>query len=142
MSEIIKIAVRPHMKRPILYRTVTKSMIILVLALLWERYINNNGRFPRFQYSFTILGLVTVCLSWFSYLAFDGLKIHHLNEKKGRKPKKKHKTRDIADFIDEKIISFDELEREEQIVCNLLSTLLSGLIFIILSLVAMLLKIG
>ena len=139
MSEIVKIAGRPYMKRPILYRTVTKASVILVLALLWERFINHNGRFPVFQYSFAILGLVCMCLSWFSYLAFDGMKIHYLNEKKGGK-KKKHKTRDIADFVDEKIISFDELEKEEQIVCNLLSTLLSGGLFVGISLLITLLR--
>lgn len=140
MSEIVKIAGRSYMKRPILYKTVTKSSVILVLSLLWERFINHNGRFPIFQYSFAILGLVCMCMSWFSYLSFDGLKIHYLNEKKSSKRKKKHKTRDIADFVDEKIISFDELEKEEQIVCNLLSTLLSGGLFVGISLLITLLR--
>ena len=124
------------MKRPILYRTVTKASVILVLALLWERFINHNGRFPVFQHSFAILGLVCICLAWFSYLSFDGMRIHYLNEKKDRKARKKHKTRDIADFVDEKIISFDELEKEEQIVCSLFSTLFAGLLFVLLSVAA------
>lgn len=135
MNEIFKIAKRPYMKRPIIYQMITKASIILVLALLWERFINQNGRFPMFKYSFAIMGVICVCISWFSYLSLDGMKIHYLNEKKDGKAKKKHKGRDIIDFADEKVISFDELEQEEQTVCHLFSSLLTGLLFVILSII-------
>ena len=41
----------------------------------------------------------------------------------------------MADFVDEEVVSFDELEDEEKVVVNLLSNLVTGLIFVFISLV-------
>ena len=57
---------------------------------------------------------------------------------RNQKKKKPKKQRDIVDFVDEKIVSFDELEPEEQTVCKLCSDLLGGLALIIPALIAML----
>ena len=55
--------------------------------------------------------------------------------KKRKRKEKKHVKKDIADFVDEKIVSFDELEEEEKVVVNLLSNFISGLIFVLISLI-------
>ena len=45
---------------------------------------------------------------------------------------------DIVDFVDEHVVSFDELEPEEQTACVLAANLLSGLLFLGAALIAML----
>ena len=47
--------------------------------------------------------------------------------------------KDIADYMDEHIVSWDELDKDEQILCSLLSSLLPGLVFLVPALIALVL---
>ena len=44
-----------------------------------------------------------------------------------RGARKRHATHSMADFADEKIVSFDELSAEEKALCSMLSSLIVGL---------------
>ena len=77
-------------------------------------------------------------MAWFVYLKLDGMMVHHLLEDR-RKKKKKSKRRvggDIADYVDEHIVSFDELEEGEQTACRLAADLLAAALFLAASLIA------
>ena len=127
------------MIRAILYKTVTKCMIALVIALAWNYTANRSGFLSMVEYAFFILGAVLMMLSWFNYLSLDGLRINFsgYQNKKSKKKKKKHRVSDIVDFSDEEVVPFDELEHNEQVACRLASNLIAGVVFIIPSLVAM-----
>lgn len=118
------------MLRPTVYRTVTKAAVVLVLSLLWDRFLNRDGPFG-IDYAFTVLGLICLALSWFSYLSLDGVGIHYLLEREKPK-KKKHIQRDMADYVDESVVPFDELEPEEQSACRLMSSFVTGAAFLLL----------
>ena len=111
-----------YMFHPILYKTVTRTSIVAVLMLLWQRYVSDG--------TFTI---------WVDYLRLDGVTIHHLLEEfkgMGKRQKKIHSTRSIIDYADEKIVSFEELEPEERTYCSLLSNLVLGLPLVAAALIA------
>lgn len=128
-----------YMIRPMLYQCVTKISIALVLALLWDRFFNSYGYFSVVRDAFFVVGLFFFVLTWFQYLRLDGVRIHHLlEERKKKKRKKRHGTMDIVDFVDEKVISFDELEEDEKIVCRFLGDLICGCIFLIPAVAAIL----
>lgn len=116
---------KKFMFRPTLYKTVTKLLICVTLVLLWDRFLNSAG-FPVAQYGCFCVGGIVVLLAWFEYLRLDGMVVHHLDENIRKKPKERHRSKDIADFVDEKIISYSELEPEERCMCRLLSDLVCG----------------
>ena len=127
------------MVRPLVYKTVTKCTIVLAISLLWDRFINTSKIMSLTEDVFFIVGLIFVLFSWFQYLRLDGFSIHHLLEEKETKPTKKHAKKDIVDFVDEKIVSFDELDDDERTVVVLFSNLISGLIFVVISIIALIL---
>ena len=122
---------KPYMVRPIIYKTATKLSIALVVVQLWNRWINTKS-IMSLRDGYFAVGLIVLMLSWFSYLKLDGISVHLWTEKKEKK--KKHRMYDIIDFADEKITSYDELEPNEQVACKLASSLITGVIFLIVSL--------
>lgn len=124
-----------YMIRPMLYRCATKISIALVLALLWNRFIN-RGHLELVRDAFFVVGIFFFLRAWMQYLFMDGVRITRTSDD-SKKKKKRHVTKDIVDYADEKIISFSELDDDEQHVCNLVGDVLCGLLFLIPSLVAL-----
>lgn len=139
MKKWIKKWIKDYMIRPIIYQSVTKVSIGLAVALVWDKFINTNQYFSMVEYAFLPIGAFLLGAAWFRYLRMDGVGgpvFSGVSEKTGENRKKKKVTRDIVDFADEKIISFDELEPEEQMVARLASNVLSGLVFLIPAILA------
>ena len=131
MIKKIKEIFQPYMIRPMLYQSVTKLSVALLLALLWNQFLNPHGYYSVVRDAFLVAGVFFFMFAWFQYLKLDGMRVHHLLEERGKKKRKKrHSTRDIVDFADEKIISFDELQADEQVVCRFLGDLLCGVLFL------------
>ena len=139
MIKKIKSIFKEYMIRPLVYKTVTKCSIVLVICLLWNRFINTSKTMSMTEDVFFIVGMIFALFSWFQYLRLDGFSVHHLLEEKEKTPTKKHVKKDIVDFVDEKIISFHELDDDERVVVVMFSNLISGLIFVMISLVALIL---
>ncbi len=138
MSKKIKDIFKGYMVRPLIYKTVMKSSIVLAIALLWDRFINTSKAMSMMEDVFFVVGMILLLFSWFQYLRLDGFSVHHLLEEKEKTPRKKHVKKDIVDFVDEKIISFHELDDDERVVVVLFSNLISGFIFVMISLIALL----
>ena len=126
-----------YMFRPILYKSVTRVSVVAVLMLLWDRYVS-DGTFTMWQAPALLLGVVLLMWAWVNYLRLDGVTIHHLGEefKDMGKKKKRHATKSIVDYADERIVSFEELEPEERTYCSLLSNLVLGLPLVAAALIA------
>ncbi len=122
-----------YMIRPTLYMIGFKSLVVVVLTLLWNRFIDKGVR--GVGYGFSALGLILLILSWFSYLSLDGVSVRHLMEHWQKKKKTKIRAHDIVDFVDEKVVSFGELEKEEKTCCRLVSDFVAGLLFLIIGLI-------
>lgn len=126
---------KPYMVRPIIYKIATKSSIVLVLALLWDRFVNISDRMSLRKDVFFIIGLIWMLFAWFQYLKLDGYTVQYVFRDKRERKEKKHIQKDIVDFVDEKIISFEELEEDEKVLVNLLSNVITGLIYVLISVV-------
>ena len=50
-----------YMLHPILYKTVTRTSIVAVLMLLWDRYVS-DGTFTMWQAPALLLGVVLLVL--------------------------------------------------------------------------------
>lgn len=128
---------QPYMVRPIVYKSFTRFSAGLVLALLWDRYINTDAFLSVWEHACFILGAFLFGMAWFHYLRLDGMRIHYPGETDPQSRKQSnHPRRDIVDFVDEKIISFDELEYEEQVVCRFSADFLVGAGFWVLSFIS------
>ena len=134
MIKKIKSIFRAYMVRPLIYKIVTKSAIILVLSLLWNRLVNVAGNHNLREDAFFVIGLIWMLFSWFQYLKLDGYTFQYVFKEKQKKKEKKHVQKQMADFVDEEVVSFDELEDEEKVVVNFLSNMITGLLFVIISL--------
>ncbi len=139
MIDKIKDIFQGYMIRPLIYKTVMKCSVVLAISLLWDRFINTSKAMSMMEDVFFVIGMILILFSWFQYLRLDGFSVHHLLEEKEKTPRKKHVKKDIVDFVDEKIVSFHELDDDERVVVVLLSNLISGLIFVIISLIALVL---
>lgn len=133
----IKNIFQTYMIRPLIYKVVTKSSIVLVIALLWDRFVNTSGTLSVSRDAFFVVGLIWMLFAWFQYLKLDGYSIQYVFKDKRKKKESKHVQKDIVDFVDEEITAFEELEDEEKVVVGLLSNLIAGGIFFVISIVCM-----
>lgn len=124
---------RVEIIRPILYKCVNKCAITLVAVLLWNRYVN-KGMMSLSDGCF-VAAAVLLGLTWASYLYADGIRVPFVFRDRSQKKPRRHATADIVDFVDEHITTFDELDDDEQQLCRFASNLISGLIFLVASLV-------
>ena len=56
-----------YMLHPILYKTVTRTSIVAVLMLLWERYVS-DGTFSMWEAPGFLCGVVLLIWAWVDYL--------------------------------------------------------------------------
>ena len=132
MCKIFRIY-KKHMIKPIIYQIITKASIVLAISLIWEEYRNTDIPISLIGYAFPIFGVILIAFSWFQYIALDGFNFHFFNEEKHVKKKKNFHMKAMIDFTEERIEAFDELEKDEQIACKLASNLLTGLLYILIS---------
>jgi len=136
MKKILAIY-KAYMVRPILYQCVTRCAVALAAVLVWDRFVPSSLLAVRD--GCLAAAVILLMMAGFVYLKLDGMMVHHLLEDR-RKKKKKSKRRvggDIADYVDEHIVSFDELEEGEQTACRLAADLLAAALFLAASLIAM-----
>ena len=136
MKKILAIY-KAYMVRPILYQCVTRCAVALAAVLVWDRFVPSSLLAVRD--GCLAAAVILLMMAWFVYLKLDGMMVHHLLEDR-RKKKKKSKRRvggDITDYVDEHIVSFDELEEGEQTACRLAADLLAAALFLAASLIAM-----
>ena len=143
MIKKIRMIFQKYMIRPMLYQCVAKFAVAMVLCLLWDKSYPLPPLLKSFrrvtlmkENALFVAGCIFLMLAWIQYLRMDGVRIHHLLEEKEEK-KKKHITKDMVDFVDEKVIPFGELDDDERIVCRFLGDLLCALVCLIPSLIAM-----
>ena len=130
----IKALYKGYMLRPIVYKSVMRVLLALVLVLARERF-TGSGKFAAFRDTGIVVGAVFLMAAWFCYLKLDDFKIKLFGVfRKPRKKKKRMFDGDMIDHMYEQIVSFDELEPEEQTACLLAADLFTGVLYLSLSL--------
>ena len=129
---------KSYMIRPIIQKVVTRILLVIVLCMLWDRFFNFDNYYNPLQLPLFICGFLLLAGAWFSYLKLDGMKVHYLGEDKtvNKKKKNRHKERSMVDFVDEKVVAYEELQADEQAMCNLISNLIPGILSILVSVIA------
>lgn len=129
---------RSYMVRPILYKSVFRAAIALVVLLLWNRYVAASDRtgLLLLRDGCMTAGILFLGFAWFSYLRLDGFLAgwksgRSQNEQKKKKPKRGNS--DIVDFADEHIVSFDELGEEERSACSLAANLVCAVGYLLVA---------
>jgi len=125
---------KQHMIRPTIYKALSYFLAALALVLLWNRLVNTAGLLTM-SYAYTIIGLFFLALAWLNYLRLDGIKLPLMKLLPLTTKKRSHAFSDISDYLDEEVVSFDELAEEERNACCLFANIICGAIFLLLSLV-------
>ena len=127
--------------RPIFYKAFYKFVLALVPILIWDRFLNVNKFFGIFDTGFFIAGAVYLMLAWMNYLKLDGLSVKgffmfkNTGENKAQK-----KTGSFMDYVQQDIPDYDDLSDEDKLLTKFGANLSIGLIFIIVSLIAITIK--
>lgn len=125
-----------HMIRPTIYMAFIRGVLCLTAALLWNEFAGSSSMLPMRTFAFLFLGVFLLVMGWMAYLRLDGIKIpvfdRRLFEWK-RKPKRTYG--DMSDYVQEEVVSFDDLEDDEKDLCRLIADVVCGVLFLVLSLI-------
>ena len=82
----------------------------------------------RLGFGLGAVGIILMAGAWFSYLHLDGLTPIDTAKKKFGVKNKKKKTKqsmggDIADYLDEEIVPYEELDESEKAACQMAACL-------------------
>lgn len=118
-----------HMIRPVLQLSLTKGLAALAVALLWDRYLNSGAH--GLGFGLTAVGLLLVCIAWFSYLMLDKNSYRRLVRREEHR-ETKIKSADMIDFVDTRPDGYKDLTKDEKHLAHLASSLGMGLLFLII----------
>ena len=72
--EMVEKQYHRYMIRPIVTKTITRTLIGLVIVLLWDKYVNvERIGVSRLGFGLGAVGIILMAGAWFSYLHLDGL---------------------------------------------------------------------
>lgn len=122
-----------HMIRPIIYQSFTRLVYALTLVLLWNALVS-RGALPL-SWGFAVPVIVYLLLGWLAFLRLNGLNVPKFDRKLFLRKKRSDRFSggDIADYLDYKPVTYEELEPEEKDACLLASNLITCAIFFIVS---------
>lgn len=128
--------IKKYMVRPIINKIFTRCFAGVFISVAYSYYMFHKVEFNAVVVNYPLLtfGCVCIMMAWFNYLKFDGIKVNFGIDEANREKKMKkvkHKTKQMIDYSDEKIISYQELLDGEKLICNTVANLVSGIMLII-----------
>jgi hypothetical protein len=127
MIRWLKTHVTRDMVRPLIYKVFTRGVLALFAAQLVHFFAPADWPAARHGNLALILGILFLLGVFISWLRLDGMSIPQLKMPR-RKRKDPFSTGDMADHIDDDIVKFDDLDKEEQDICVLLTDLILAVI--------------
>ena len=131
----LKKRVSRSMIRPLVYKVFTRGLLALLAAQLIHFFAPASWPLTRFSNLALLLGLLFVLFAFVAWLRMDGLKIPQFKLPRMKRKDPPFLTNDMADHIDDDIILFDDLEKEEQDACVLIADALLAAGCLLLALV-------
>ena len=121
------------MIRPLIYKSFTRFILMLLVVLLWNHFLQPLTPHLTLSTVFPISGVMFLLCAYLVYLRMDGLSIPRMKPLK--KPKKDpfRAYGDMVDYLDTPPVEFDDLTRDEQDVCSLLANAVCAVLFFIVS---------
>ncbi len=125
---------RKYMVRPIVHMFFTRAILALAASLLWNEFINIEAALSMRTFAFLFFGVLFLVMGWMAYLRLDGVRAPSFDRRLFEWKRKPKRIRgDLIDFVDEDVVSFDDLEEDERDFCRLVADILCGIAFLILS---------
>lgn len=117
-----------YMIRPTVYKAFTRSVLTLLGVLLWNHYLQPRTPHITLGWAFTVVGFLFFLCAYLIRLRLDGVQIPRMKPLKKPRRDPYRSYGDMIDYLDEPVISFDELDQREQDVCSLLANLICGIL--------------
>ena len=126
-----------YLIRPVIYQVFTRFLISLCAVLLWNHFINGSVMRVNPGYGYAFFAIFYGLMAWLAYLRLDGLSVPKFDRRLFRRRKTpERRFGDMIDYVDEPIVSFDDLEDSEKDLTLLISNLITTVIFAVLSFLA------
>ena len=135
MIQWLKKRVTRSMIRPLIYKVFTRGILALFAAQLIHFFAPSNWPLTMFSNLSLILGALFLLSAFVAWLRLDGLNIPQVKLPRMKRKDPPFLTNDIADHIDDDIVAFDDLDKEEQDVCVLLADLILAVVCLVLALI-------
>ena len=121
------------MVRPLIYKIFTRGILALFAAQLVHYFAPAGSGFSSFSNLSLGFGLLFILMALLAWLRLDGLKIPQLKLPRLKRKDPPFLAGNMADHIDDEIVSFDDLDEEEQNCCVLLADAALAAVCLILS---------
>ena len=117
------------MIRPVVYQTFTRLLVTLTFVLLLREFAATP-----LPWGCAAAAGVFALLAWIAWLRLDGAKLPAFDHRLFRRHRRQDPflQADMADFLEQPPVSFEELEPEERDACLLASNLLTVAAFVVI----------
>ena len=122
-----------EMIRPLIYKTFTRGVLALFAAQLIHFFTPAGSALASFSNLSLGLGFLFLLFSFLAWLRLDGLNIPQLRLPRFRRKDPPFLAGSMADHIDDEIVTFDDLDPEEQNLCVLLADLILTVVCFLLA---------
>ena len=121
------------MIRPVIYQIFTRVIYALTIVLLWNTFANRGG--IPLSWGLIVPAVAYALLCWLAFLRLDGIRVPSFDRKLFLRKKKpdRFEQGQMADYLDYKPVSFEELEPEEKDTCLIISNFITAAAFFIAS---------
>ncbi|WP_312668164.1 hypothetical protein [Tissierella praeacuta] len=125
-----------YLIQPTIYKIISRAFLGITLSLLWNHFINEGETYIMVEKVFFFIGVVLLTMAWFNYLKLDGVSIGMVRKSRQEKDKSSYKPKNIIDFLEGEVTS-DELEEKDEVLSALIANILTGICFLIPSIIIM-----
>ena len=133
MFHRIKNSFHKEIIRPLIYKVFTRGILALFAAQLIHFFAPAGSSLTDFSNLSLFLGFLFVLFAVLSWLRMDGLKIPQLKLPRFKRNDPPFLSGNMADHLDDEIISFDDLDEDEQNLCVFLADLSLVMVCLLLS---------
>ena len=122
-----------YMIRPLIYQVSTRLAVTLAAILIVREFSGSGSETPVLPWGCLAASGVYLLLAWIAWLRLDGARLPALDHRLFRFKRRRDTFvgGDMADYIDEKPVLFEELEPEERDACLLACNLIACAAFAI-----------
>ena len=121
--------------RPLIYKIFTRGILALFAAQLVHFFVPAGWPLSRFSNLALLLGGLFLLFTVLAWLRMDGLNLPQLKLPRMKRKDPPFLTGDLADHLDDDLVSFDDLDAEDQAFCVFLADALLALLCLTLTLV-------
>lgn len=118
------------MKKIIIRKASIKLTIALILSIIWDTSIKTYSSQNIIEYPIAFFSMLFFTLAWFCYLKLDGLNTPKFYVSKKNKNNKKHKMKQMIDYIDTNLDDSPELTDEQLLKSKLYANIFSAIILL------------